>query len=1053
MKFLSAASLLVAAFVALLFAVPFSPAAKETPDAFAIEVQLRSTSAGRVQIYPDAGTGFTEASSLIQALTPGAGFTTYRFPIPPGRYRQFRFDPVDGDTAVTLKSLRVVRVDGRVVRDVALNALQPAYAIRELRPTADGLEIFPAPNANDPQLTVAFDPPLQLEPSRLALVVGGWRPAVACFAVLLLLLVALDRLPRVRDALASRARRLAARPVLALSLVAALAVAASSYPVVFLGKSYVSPNMGTVLLYEEFPTLPGYRDATAGEVKGSDLGAIMWQHIPLSMVEARALRQGEVPLWNRYNTGGTPLLGQGQSMFGDPLHLLVLATNGRSWAWDLKFLLAKWIFASGLGLIVFTLVRTNGTRTGSAGAPPATEAGDHFSTSLLPALVVAAAAPFVGFFLYRFNHPAFFSLCYAPWPLYCWLRVTAARRVRGAAGWTAGLVVANLALMNSGTAKEAYMLLLAMNLAGAAVLLADAAPWRQRLLKLAGTAWAGLLFVLLTAPIWGTFLHELANAYTSYNSAAAYQIQPSIILGLFDEAFYRPIAPNNQTFSPSLNFLLLLGFLYFLATLRAHFGARRVMAIAAVSLLPLALAFGLVPPAWIMGLPFLANIAHIDNTFSCVLIVLWSVLAGVGFAAAMRRLPTREGRGDLLIAGLLLGAIVFAWIAFRQAVHRPMYGTAFTVNDLGRPLAVAPFLWGYLASLLLAVVVFAAGVRHASVTRRLTPALTLLLAASAGALVWRHALHAPAAGFESFVLRPTTRVDFHAKSEAVQLMQAAVAREPARAYGIRGVFFPGWNDVYGLETIHGPDALMNPWYRELTGLLGGAQRLWDWRIYLEPPNVPAARPFFDALNVRFYLDRHSDQGLMGRALKLTKIADLDVYESPTVWPRAFFTDRVAPYDRAEEFAEKIRTGDGRPFAAMARKDLAATPTLAALWGDWAGRRVVPATHYRLTENTTAFDVHAPGPGAVVLLETFWAGDFRVFVNGRKQPILRLNHAFKGVALPAGGDYRIEFRCVPRHWYRNVAFSIVGAVLFLASLAAAWRWPAGNGSARRDAATA
>ena len=96
---------------------------------------------------------------------------------------------------------------------------------------------------------------------------------------------------------------------------------ASSYPVLFFGKSIVSPNNGTILLYENFPTLPSYRDRATANVAGADIGAIMWQHIPLSMLQRDALlSDGELPLWNRYNSAGTVLLGQGQSMFGDPLH-------------------------------------------------------------------------------------------------------------------------------------------------------------------------------------------------------------------------------------------------------------------------------------------------------------------------------------------------------------------------------------------------------------------------------------------------------------------------------------------------------------------------------------------------------------------------------------------------------------------------------------------------------------------------------------------------------------------------------------------------------------
>ena len=82
------------------------------------------------------------------------------------------------------------------------------------------------------------------------------------------------------------------------------------------------------------------------------------QHMPYSVVESRALLQDlELPLWNRYNSSGVTLLGQGQSMFGDPLHIFVILTGGASWAWDIKYLLAKMLFTAGLGLAVYTTTR------------------------------------------------------------------------------------------------------------------------------------------------------------------------------------------------------------------------------------------------------------------------------------------------------------------------------------------------------------------------------------------------------------------------------------------------------------------------------------------------------------------------------------------------------------------------------------------------------------------------------------------------------------------------------------------------------------------------
>lgn len=1004
MRFFTLPALLAAALLSVVVALPFLPIAQQRPNLFQIEVTVTSTVPSRFQIFYDEGPGVREELSASGQVDGTATPATLRLRVPPGRYTSFRFDPLDRGGTITLRNARIVTARGRVVAALPLTEFKAAHQVQSLRVADGALEVVVNPAHNDPQLQFAFTPPLELATHWSDHLRNPAGSALPIFAVLALLLFVVDRAPRFRAAVAARARSLAARPGRAVGLVAALAVAASAYPIIFLGKSYVSPNLGTVLLYDYYPTLPGYTSSEVADVKLSDVGAVMWQHVPFSMMQRRALAQGELPLWNRYNAAGVPLLAQGQSMFGDPLHLFVIAANGAAWAWDLKYLIAKWLFAAGLGLSVLALTRHTGA-----------------------ALIVALAAPFVGFFLYRVNHPAFFSLCYAPWPLYCLLRLAQAGTRRGIAASLVGLVVANLALMNSGTVKEAYMLLVCMNFSGACLLLASPLPWRGRFGRFVALAGAGLAFALLTSPIWATFLQTLKGAYTGYNAVSAYQIQPTLLLGAFDEIFYRPLMEANRVFSPSLNFLLLLGVLYFVATLREQFTNRPLTALAASSLVPLALAFGLVPPAWIAALPFLGNVAHLDNTFSCALIVLWSVLAGAGFATAARRLGTRDGRADLAIAGLLLFALVFGWIAFRQAAHRPIMGPIFTVHAPGKTLAIDPFIWTYLAALLIASVVLACAVRRALVRHSLGVAGALLILVCVITVVWRHALHAPALGFEDFTTRPTVRTNFHARSGAIEFVRAAHAREPARGFGFNGNFFPGWTGTYGLETIHGPDALVNPWLRELLGV-SGLERIWDWRIYVEAPNVAAARPFLDALNVRYYFDLLSKHPALAQSLTLAHGADLDVWQSPTAWPRAFFTDRLDVYDQPADLVAKIRASEGKPFAAAQRTDRDAAAALAALPRDPTTRTATPASNYRLTENATRFIVRASGPGVIVLTEAFWPGDFRVEVNGRKAPILRLNHAFKGVRVDAAGDYTVQFRYVPKNWPRHLVLCGLGAAL-------------------------
>lgn len=1023
MKWLTVPALLAAALFSVVVALPFLPGAKTVPEIFAVEVRLASSVAGQLQVYYDDGQGARENLSGQATIAASTKPVAYRLALPPGKYTAFRLDPIDRPATVSISSFRVLSPSGREIASFPLERLVAVNQIASQKLRDGALEIGAGPNDFDPQLLLELQEPVIAAATWVDYVRSAAPALLAVFLPVVVLLVLLDRVPRVRTILVSTGRHLAARPGRAVALTAAIAAIASAYPVVFLGKSYVAPNLGTVLLYGHYPTLPGDKTTEAFDAKLSDVGAVMWQHVPFSMMQRRALAEGELPFWNRYNALGVPLLAQGQSMFGDPLQLFVIAANGSAWAWDAKYVVAKFLFAAGLGLTVLALARPFAS---------------SFSHALIPAVLVAATTPFIGFFLYRINHPAFFSLCYAPWPLYCLVRLAQADTLRRAALALAGLLVANLALMNSGTVKEAYMLLACVNFSGACVLLAAGGTLRARALKLLALGWAGVLFALLTAPIWATFLQTLKQSYTGYNAVSAFQIQPSLLLGLFDEIFYRPLMAEDRVFSPSLNIFLLLGVLYFLATLRLQFARPAVLSLAASSLLPLSLAFGLVPPTWIVKLPFLSNIAHLDNTFSCVLIVLWSVVAGAGFVTAAQRLGTREGRHDLLIVGLLLFALVFGWIAFRQAAHRPIYGPIFSVHLPGKVLPISPFIWGYLAALLAAAAALMALAQRGFGAGLLTPGRALLLGACIWALLWRHGVHSGAIGFEAYTLRLPPRADFHAKSPAVEFAHAAHTREPGRGFGLNGNFFPGWTGVYDLETIHGPDALVNPYVRELIGV-SGLERVWDWRLHLGAAQMAVARPFFDALNVRFYFDYATSDPVLAETFRPPVLsADLDVYESATAWPRAFFTDRLDTYEQPAELIAKFRTAEGRPFAAIQASDLAAQPRFAALPRDGASRTTAAATGYKLTQNATAFRIRNDKPGVIVLNEAYWHGDIRAELDGARVPVVRINHAFRGILVTTLGDHSVRFWYQPKNFPRNLTLCGVGAALLAASLFLALR---------------
>ena len=236
----------------------------------------------------------------------------FRFPIPIGKCTALRFDPLNRSGTVTVSRARIVDDLGRVVLDLPPSRFSPLNQIARM--TADGprLSIESVPDANDPNTWIALDGPLNLS-ARHTMFGKQFAPwFLATFGAVLLVVAGFRRIPPEWGTAATRGAL--RRPKVALALVSLAAVVLSSYPVIFFGKSFVSPNTNVLLLYQTIPTLPGYTDRSVEDGRGSDVGAVMWWHIPISRIERHAiLGDHEIPLWNRYDLCGQPLIGQGQS--------------------------------------------------------------------------------------------------------------------------------------------------------------------------------------------------------------------------------------------------------------------------------------------------------------------------------------------------------------------------------------------------------------------------------------------------------------------------------------------------------------------------------------------------------------------------------------------------------------------------------------------------------------------------------------------------------------------------------------------------------------------
>lgn len=790
-----------------------------------------------------------------------------------------------------------------------------------------------------------------------------------------------------------------ARPKTALLCAALAGVLIACHPVIFLGRSFVSPNNGAHALYGGFPTLPGAKIAPVKSVAGSDLGAMAWAFLPYSHMQHEALAHGEWPLRNRYAACGLGLQGQGISMFGDPLHMIPVAAKGEAWAWDLKFILARLLFAWGIGLVVFAAVQRVGV-----------------------ALLLAMSASFIGHFAYRFNHGAHFTMCYAPWILLPWVQSLRARSFGEALRWMPLHVLASIALFNSGAMKEAVILLGTLNGAGLLALLLRPLPWRERLAPMAAMLAANGIFLLIAAPFWMTFADQLANARTIYDRMEVYQNQPSLLIGLFDDLFSRQLNSNEEHFDPSGNFLLLVGVLWSLVRARSLARDPLWLACAIASACVLAFLFGVVPPSWIAAMPFLGKIWHVDNCFSVAAIVLSFVLAAFGLRECLDRRNDPSWRGDCVMFCIGVGALFALYFGFTHAAHR----SGISLLAVGNTVAKSPFFIGYATALAAAVIALPLLWRR-SAQAGLGVGGWLTVAAAFFAIHFRHASYAETK-FDAYVMSPQPRPDFTAKSAAIEKIRGLIAeaKSPARVVGTMMNLSPDFNAVYGLESPFSCDAVSNRWQWELVDA-AGFRRVWFWRVLIPEPQIPALLPGLDMFGVRYFVSSPLVNAPEIPGLVSLGRTDMMLHESRTAWPRAFFTDRIAGYAQPGDLMELVRSSRGIPLAAV-QPGTSVPGGFQSDAASLAQRTVVPATDYRLTPNTTAFRVNASAPGAVVLGEAFEQGNYVVTVDGAKAEPIRVNHAFLGVLVNSAGSHDIVFTYRPRLWRLSLCIAALGIAL-------------------------
>ncbi len=972
------ARLLLGYVLALPFIVPLIVNSSASLTTHTVLVRMEAPVPGHLQLFYDAGEGFSEARSTAAEIHVGSGATDYRLPLPAGRYAQLRIDPGTLAGRYVIERVAILQADETVRREIPLETLTPGGSVK-LEHSPGRLIVQTIEGLSDPQLLFRPARPLIIpreifnrrDLSLAGSVMMWWLAGIGVVWLV-------ERLSRPgHDALRRRLTRATtlceARPHLAIWCVAVAATVASAYPVIFMGKSLVSPNNGVMrLLYQEVPFTPGSTDTEIEDVRGNDVGATMVQSIPHALIQREAIAQGEVPLWNRYHSAGLPLWSQGLSYLFDPLHWIALSVSDPALAWDFTFLAHRVVFAAGVGMAAMAA-------TGS----------------LFPALLVVFVTPFVGVYTFRLNHPALFALTYAPWVLLAWFRLAHANHEREIGRAAVLLSIASALLLFASVPKEGAMMLLGVQGAGVLTVLLSAATGRQRMMRLGAAVAAGICVILITAPHWLNFLDTLRQSFTAYDSPYAALGDRSYLVGLF----LGPLAPGMVR--PGLHLLALVLLVACVTSPRRLFEQRPVAVCAGVGMGLLAAALGVVPESVLLAIPFVKSIGHVHDVFitAAVPLLLVASAAGVGILGASR------------------------WRAYLTVFVVGLCGAWFYagIRHIARDDAFEP--WAVLIVIPLAVGVPIAVHAARRQGSRLLPLIAATLAAVV--LVLPGGLHAESglANLDLLIFQPRPRVDLLALSPAVETLHAQTT-DPVRAAGIDWTLHSGSQRYYRLEGIGGPDPLGSANYRDLLDA-ARIHRVMTWFTDIPMDDAPRLGTLLDVLNVGFLLARNDRAPVGFDEVPLGKPDRIRLGRRSSVWPRAFFVDGVSTHVDAADFL-RLAAAAGKPMAAVQAGDDRALRAVHAYVK--ASGVVIPAQDYRLTANTTGFHLKTTSAGVAVLGETYLADDFRATVNGQPTEYFRINQAFKGLIVPGAGDWDVRFEYRPQYWDRSLAAAAIGVAL-------------------------
>ena len=209
----------------------------------------------------------------------------------------------------------------------------------------------------------------------------------------------------------------------------------------------------------------------------------------------------------------------------------------------------------------------------------------------------------------------------------------------------------------------------------------------------------------------------------------------------------------------------------------------------------------------------------------------------------------------------------------------------------------------------------------------------------------------------------------------------------------------------------------------------GEQVYIDWHNFLgdlrrlveTPPGDPVHANFLAAGNIRFIV---STVGLPGLP-EVYRGRHALIYRVPTALPRAWLASEVVVAPERDAALEYLRRADFDPATTAVLAEPLADPLPD---GPMAGGAEIE----QYESDRVAIRTEADRAALLVLADNYYEG-WEVTVDGRPAEVLRVNHALRGVRVPAG-SHRVEFRFRPGDLYTGLNISLAALLILVAAAA-------------------